>query len=428
MTSEVVLMNRRGVALAADSASTITRWVRGQEKRRYFKGTNKLFQLSTRQPVGIMINGAGSMQGVPWEALLKTFREHLGNKTFECIGDFAKELFNWLENNRDAFPEDFLRDQFLSEVVETAGRVCLPAIRALRDEKDKSKKEKALSDKFAETKKRVERAAFIGNATKDDFERIIKVLGDDARKAVTNHPFLGSLAQTIGASEIAEAAILGVYKHNFSTLDETGIVVAGYGTRDYFPSVEAHNCFGMAVDKLIVDRDDGDCRRIDQSNTSELLPFAKSDMIYTFMVGVGISGLVEIDTLNQKAMAAMVSKMKEAKLLDENADVSGLTSGVHADFKEAITEHFRANHMRSLRDVVGMLPIGELAELSETLVSIESIKERVTTDEETVSGPIDVAVITKNDGFVWIKRKHYFERDLNPRYFARLNENGDGGR
>ena len=39
-------------------------------------------------------------------------------------------------------------------------------------------------------------------------------------------------------------------------------------------------------------------------------------------------------------------------------------------------------------------------------------------DAETVAGPIDVAVISKGDGFIWIKRKHYFERELNPQFFA----------
>jgi len=31
---------------------------------------------------------------------------------------------------------------------------------------------------------------------------------------------------------------------------------------------------------------------------------------------------------------------------------------------------------------------------------------------------IDVAVISKGDGFVWIKRKHYFKAELNPQFFA----------
>ena len=32
--------------------------------------------------------------------------------------------------------------------------------------------------------------------------------------------------------------------------------------------------------------------------------------------------------------------------------------------------------------------------------------------------PIDVAVISKGDGFIWIKRKHYFNPALNHQFFA----------
>ena len=45
-------------------------------------------------------------------------------------------------------------------------------------------------------------------------------------------------------------------------------------------------------------------------------------------------------------------------------------------------------------------------------------------DRETVGGPIDVAVITKGDGFVWVKRKHYFEAEYNPRVIARYQRGG----
>jgi len=69
---------------------------------------------------------------------------------------------------------------------------------------------------------------------------------------------------------------------------------------------------------------------------------------------------------------------------------------------------------------VSMLPKDELASLAEALVNLTVLKRRTSTEAETVGGPIDVAVITKGDGFVWIKRKHYFDPALNPRYMARL--------
>ena len=35
---------------------------------------------------------------------------------------------------------------------------------------------------------------------------------------------------------------------------------------------------------------------------------------------------------------------------------------------------------------------------------------------ESVGGPVDVAIISKGDGLVWINRKHYFEMEKNPHY------------
>lgn len=65
------------------------------------------------------------------------------------------------------------------------------------------------------------------------------------------------------------------------------------------------------------------------------------------------------------------------------------------------------------------LPISDMTALAKSLIELESLKERVTNSSESVSGPIDVAAITKHDGFVWIERKHYFRPELNPRFFSR---------
>jgi hypothetical protein len=49
-------------------------------------------------------------------------------------------------------------------------------------------------------------------------------------------------------------------------------------------------------------------------------------------------------------------------------------------------------------------------------VALTSLKRRVSSDAETVGGAIDVALISKGDGFVWIKRKYYFPEQLNPQF------------
>ena len=68
---------------------------------------------------------------------------------------------------------------------------------------------------------------------------------------------------------------------------------------------------------------------------------------------------------------------------------------------------------------VAFLNKEDLADMAESLVRMTCLKRHVTTDDETVGGPVDVAVITKGDGFIWIKRKHYFTPELNHHYFEK---------
>jgi len=81
-------------------------------------------------------------------------------------------------------------------------------------------------------------------------------------------------------------------------------------------------------------------------------------------------------------------------------------------------------HVSPIVNVVGILPKDELASMAEALVNLTSFKRRITMDAETVGGPIDVAVISKGDGFVWIKRKHYFKPELNPHFFRNYFREG----
>ena len=69
-------------------------------------------------------------------------------------------------------------------------------------------------------------------------------------------------------------------------------------------------------------------------------------------------------------------------------------------------------------DSVTSLPIDELALFTESMINITSVRRRVAIDGNigTVGGPIDVAIVTRGDGLIWLKRKHYFEAKKNPQF------------
>lgn len=74
--------------------------------------------------------------------------------------------------------------------------------------------------------------------------------------------------------------------------------------------------------------------------------------------------------------------------------------------------------MNPIINSVATLPIEELALLAESMINITSLRRKVALDGNigTVGGPIDVAIITKGDGLIWMKRKHYFDLKYNPQY------------
>jgi hypothetical protein len=95
--------------------------------------------------------------------------------------------------------------------------------------------------------------------------------------------------------------------------------------------------------------------------------------------------------------------------------------------KEAAAKSFRQGlaqlkkkSEQSLTSIVDHLSKKELAEVAHSLVELTSRKRRYSSEVETVGGPIDVAVLTSNEGFIWVQRKHYFDATLNPRYFTQF--------
>ena len=74
MTAEIAILNKSAVALASDSAVTITT----STGPKIYDSVNKLFALVKGQPVGIMIYDAADLMDMPWETIIKPFLRHAG--------------------------------------------------------------------------------------------------------------------------------------------------------------------------------------------------------------------------------------------------------------------------------------------------------------------------------------------------------------
>ena len=71
------------------------------------------------------------------------------------------------------------------------------------------------------------------------------------------------------------------------------------------------------------------------------------------------------------------------------------------------------------------LPKNELINMCELLIRITSLKRKVSRGLTTVGGDIDVALISNGDGFIWVKRKQYFDIESNPHYLVEKIKNSN---
>jgi hypothetical protein len=221
------------------------------------------------------------------------------------------------------------------------------------------------------------------------------------------------------ATLFAELAIHEVFKRPGDLFGSAGLVFAGFGDHDIFPHMIEYLSNGMLEGTQVIAESSRGA--IDHSLPATLNAFAQTSMSDTFSLGFSedvYKALMVV--LNQKLREfagaicdAAGSQASAIQNLDE------LIGKARSSISDGWFDSARREHSYPLRRVLGDLPVEEMAELAETLVNLQSLKEKVTKPSASVGGPVDVAVITKNEGLVWIKRKHYFDGALNPRYHYR---------
>ena len=106
MTSEIGILNKNGVVLAADSAVTISNGINSK----VFNSARKLFTLSKEHSVGIMIYGNASFMGVPWEIIIGEYKKAIGTKVLDSTAKYVDEFINFILQFQHVQSQDALRN------------------------------------------------------------------------------------------------------------------------------------------------------------------------------------------------------------------------------------------------------------------------------------------------------------------------------
>jgi hypothetical protein len=420
MTTEVAVINRLGVALATDSAVTIT----GGGKSKVFDSGNKLFELNCDDPVGIMINGNMDLLGVPWELIIKDFRSSPSSPPSSIRGhlqnflDFAAQHKAYNNDAEKRHIDAYVRDE-LERIKGVVSRRILHGEETVTDAKDVAvlvlgETEKRLA--FLQTKPR---AISLRGVTEKDFLNKYGGLLNSIMDEVFPPVPIGA-AEKRRLRKMISTGILSEAQSDFST----GVVVAGYAPGDMFPSLAIVEVDGAVCGKLKYVH--GEHVVIDRArNPGRVISFAQTDVADRLLSGAD----AQFVHMSAEYIAASLESSKDAiidtlKLSGQSARnakaiFEAMASAAADEYRNRFATTAREGFQRHFNEMVALMPKQEILELAEALVSITAIERKASHEQETVGGPVDLAFITRHEGFVWIKRKLYFPANLNPRYFWR---------
>lgn len=438
MTAEIAILNRSAVALAADSLVTVSA-SRGDESQSKTYIANKLFTLSKYKPVGIMMFGSAELLDVPWETIVKAYRQQLGRRSFDTIEEYCNDLISWLGTDSHLFRA---RDQRYHLFVE----VTTYFVRIVKDQIDNEVK--AWTATHGKIGKRQVRALAIEKIDQHaadvakskllpylttDFEHRLSNEYKDEINTSCKYVFDAYNLPEATQQKLSEIAVGYIARDIGSTTPVSGIVVAGFGDKEKFPAVRSFKTHTIACGKLIYDLDDDnsiDLNKLEPNATfGAICPFAQRDVVDSFLRGIESNILRLVleygnNLVDQvpKAVAQSLPKLTQAdkKRLVKRLNTAGFD--IFSQFKTHLNKFIDGNHIVPMLTTVSVLPKEDLAAMAESLVSLTSVKRKMSLEVETVGGPVDVAVVTKGDGFVWINRKHYFRANLNPHFVANYFE------
>ncbi|HAS46095.1 MAG TPA: hypothetical protein DCS93_36780 [Microscillaceae bacterium] len=395
MTTVIGMLNKKGIALAADSAVTITRG----SQRKVYNTANKIFALSKYNPIGVAIYNGAEFMGTPWEILIKEYRRQITEKSFTTLEEYKKDFFNWLKLN-DYFTNEEKSRKYLN--AEFAFFVQEVIISLKKTVTKTTVTNEILEKEFEKAILRIEKNFEVLENFKDfSGDRLKDLLKNEELGKATK--LLSNAFQIMFALDDLLIEMFHAYVIRNGFILFTGLVFSGYGTEDLFPQLLPVNV-SLVIDEQLryCDDKDKEIRINADSNIGNIASFAQTDVANTILHGIS----PWLDKVAEQTVGKVVSKLVSSQLGGmSNAAMQKLKDTVSKEFRVEIDEGIKRKYTNPFLSALGQLSNTDLAEMSESLVYLTCLKRRFTLAEENVGGPVDVAVITKDDGFVWVKKK-----------------------
>lgn len=431
MTAEIALLNKAAVTLAADSAVTISTI----DGPKIYNSADKIFEGTNHDPIGVMVYNSPELSGIPIESIVKMYRDRVCRTHYPTVFAYARAFLNHLEalETPDITIAEVIRGLIGPRTYELRNRI--------RNRVEELFRVAGEDDQTATIEEVIEN---INDQIITDLNYEIEALGampqpnwgadltvnnvlfahEDCIRRYVDFVFEDDHIPIDRRDKIVHILAFSLLKENERS-QVTGLVFAGFGEDEIFPSLVAYEVYGTIAGRLkFFETTKFD---VDRSLVPDaaIIPFAQKEMVDRFMYGLDEDFLQIAQSYFSGALGSLKTNIEAIveQIVGAGDAASQAIDSILDEFNNTIVHGHLTRVQSEFSNMVRSMPKQELAALAESLVHITSLKRKFSAGAESVGGPIDVAVITRAEGFVWVRRKHYFDPALNPRFFFRRYNN-----
>lgn len=417
MTAIVGILNKRAAVLAADSALTV---VKG-DRMKIYNTTTKIFQLSKDNHVAVMFFQNVDFMDVPWEVIFKLYYDKHGDREFDSIMEYAEDFYQFLRDEKFFCSSDQQKDYLDGELatyynnVKAAAKDNMEKEIDAMDDYDSFNEEDLLRQHLKDCIAGVDalaKDAGINPGLEKISEKEIRAYGKDSLETLQERIEEDGLPK-----DMFDDWVEGFTNYIRSRFyyNGTGIVFVGYGRNDIFPTLLPTYVSGAFNNRLRYYLDTDGMNAIGENCTASITPFAQSDVMFTLMKGIAPNFYEKVTDLNVRSLSEERKKIA-ALLKDESVDENVIkkvmdidTTDIEKKHSESMDEYMQEEYIDGIVNAVESFNVEDMANMAENLVSITSLQRHFSSSDETVGGPIDVAVITRSEGFVWVRHKDFIK-------------------
>ena len=430
MTAVIGILSKRGAAIAADSAVTRLR----DKGDKITKNGNKMIRLCESVPISVMITGNANFLGTPWDVIARRYRQKHKDVKPDTVEDAARDFFEYIRSETVFWSEE-MSNRFLRHMAEILFDKIVGNMRFKEMERKNAKLRRpaAFRKAFIRISDKMTALNLKGEPCLQFADYSIEAFKEDARCVLDKFFKEKNDADSNGfALYCYPLDILEAIRPAFETLLHSSIcarndmekvgsatlVFTGFGEKQEYPSlVSAVVTEGFAGRmSYSIRKEDIVC--ISDQRPVAICPFAQTDVIESILRGIHTEWRNEANSgmayLTKPVVSPLFSDTSDWEFFELLQEVK--TDDLHKEFDKKCTLLTNASQ-RGWEKALENYDLQSLASLADSLIDLTAFQRILTFEQEGVGGLVDLAVISKNEGFTWLRRKSwYHNKDVGGKY------------